>query len=155
MQGARGVVSAISLFIAVTAWAATTHSGATKRMFTDNTYGELQPFPASERLLAVVRCEAIEVLNPGSRSERQQVRATPIAGASGATPGNSLLLSRYAQGKPVMDAGKTYLVVAYRESPSGPWTLLEHRPVDAAAASREYEAARADLSARLDGAKPR
>ncbi len=124
-------------------------------MFNDNTYGELQPFAAGNRLVAVLRCEAVDTLNAGSRSERQQIRGSLLAGPSDMPPGGSLLLARYAQGKPVMEVGKTYLVVAYRESTSAPWALLEHRPVDATEAAREYEAARADLSARLDGAKPR
>lgn len=125
-------------------------------MFKDETYNELQPFAANDRVVAVVRCDAVETLNPGSRSERQQIRATLLAGPSTLPAGSALVLSRFAQGQPVMTAGKAYLVVAYRESPRAPLALLEHRAVDAAAADREYEAARADVAARLDGAaKPR
>lgn len=124
-------------------------------MFNDTTYQELQPYAAADRLVAVLRCDAIETLSPGSRSERQQIRGTLLAGPAVLPQGSSLLLARYAQGKPLMEVGKAYLIAAYRESASGPWALVEHRPVEAAAAAREYETARDNLAAKLDAAKPR
>lgn len=152
---AASMALSVCLVVVVSAaWVAPSHSG-TKRMFKDETYQELQGYAAIDRLVAVVRCEAIETLQPGSRSERQQIRATVLAGPATLAAGSAVLLARFAQGKPLMDVGKTYLVAAYRESTSGPLALVEHRAVDPAAAASDYEAARADLSARLDGLKSR
>ncbi|MEO8280516.1 MAG: hypothetical protein ABI564_12550 [Ideonella sp.] len=124
-------------------------------MFKNETYQELQPYGASDRLVAVVRCDAIEILEPGSRSERQQIRGTLLAGPATKPPGSSLLLARFAQGKPSMEVGSAYLVAAYRESTAGPWALVEHQPVDSATASQAYDKAQADLTANLAAAKPR
>jgi hypothetical protein len=118
-------------------------------MFKDTTYAELRPLPAADRLLAVVRCEALETRLPGSRSERQLIRATVLAGAGGQAAGGTLQLGRYAQGAPLMAPGSAYLVAAYRESPAEPWVLVEHRPVDAARASAVLAAAEAELAQRL------
>lgn len=119
-------------------------------MFKDTTYEELQPYAAADRLIAVIRCEAIETVAPGSRSERQQIRASLLAGPDGMPPGSKLVLSRYAQGAPVMTVGGSYLVAAYRESTNGPWALLEQREVKAEAAATEYQAAAADSGRKLE-----
>ena len=141
--------------IANTALAVAPNSGAKPAMFNDITYQELKPYAQSDRLIAVLRCEAIEILSPGSRRERQQIRGIVLAGPATLPRESSLLLSRHAQGKPLMEVGKAYLIAAYRESTSGPWALVEHRPVDASAATGEYETARDEATQRLEANRPR
>ncbi|WP_418315128.1 hypothetical protein [Piscinibacter sakaiensis] len=125
-------------------------------MFNDTTYQELQPYAPADRLIAVIRCDAIDTVSPGSRSERQQIRGALLAGPASMPAGQPIMLSRYAQGAPLMKVGSSYLVAAYRESANGPWTLLEHREVKADAAASEWQAASADAARRLGGsAAPR
>jgi hypothetical protein len=118
-------------------------------MFTDTTVAELRPLAAADRLVAVLRCETIETRLPDSRSERQLIKATLLAGPGGIAPGSTLQLSRYAQGAPLMTVGSAYLVAAYRESPAEPWVLVEHKPVDATQAAATLAAAQAELAKRL------
>lgn len=120
-------------------------------MFADTTYAELRPYAAADRLVAVVRCEAIETVSPGTRSERQQARVTVVAAgaAAGPAPGSRLDLTRYAQGAALMTRGQTYLVAAYRDARDGPWALLEARAVAPEAATGLLNSAEADLAARL------
>ncbi len=151
----RGLLGVVCLAIAATASAGQPNTGAKRAMFNDNTYQELKPYAASDRLIAVLRCEAIEILSPGSRRERQQIRGTVLAGPATLPRESSLLLSRHAQGKPLMEVGKVYLVAGYRESTTGPWALVEHRPVEANAAAGEYETASAEATQRLDAERPR
>ncbi len=122
-------------------------------MFAETTYAELRPYAAADRLVAVVRCEAIETVSLGTRSERQQARVTVVAAgttaAAGPAPGTRVDLTRYAQGAALMTRGQTYLVAAYRDARDGPWALLEAKGVAPEAAAGLLSSAQADLAVRL------
>ncbi len=118
-------------------------------MFKTSTYEEMQPYSAADRLFAVVRCEAVEIRSVGSRSERQDLRGKVLAGPPGMAPGSTLLLSRYAQGALLMIVDRSYVVAAYREAATGPWTLLEHLAVRPADSARELESAEREAERRL------
>lgn len=118
-------------------------------VFAPTTYEELSPYAPADRLIAVVRCEEVAVAAQGSRSERQDVRGVLLAGRG--QQGSTVLLRRYAQGPAIMALGSTYLVAMYRETASGPWTLVEHRRIEATAAQPELERAEAEAASRLSG----
>lgn len=120
-------------------------------MFKDTTYLELKPYAADDRLIAIVRCDALSIRSPGSRSERQEIRVT-VRTATVLPDGATLQLAAYAQGAPLMKVGRNYLIAAYRESTAAqwPWVLVEARPSSGTgASSREWEAAQAELAQEL------
>jgi hypothetical protein len=123
------------------------HAGAP--MFKDTTYAALQLRSADDRLIAVVRCESVEILSPGMRRERQVLTTSLLTPAGGRVSGSRLQLGRFAQGAPLMTVGQAYLVVAYRAPADQPWVLIEHRPLDPAQADAAQAAAEADLAQRL------
>ncbi len=113
-------------------------------MFKDTTYLELEPYAEHDRLIAIVQCDELSIRSPGTRSERQEIRAT-VRTAAVLPAGAELQLWTYAQGAPLMTVGRNYLIAAHRASTSGPWELVEARPSSGANAVQDWEAAQAEL----------
>lgn len=117
-------------------------------MFKDTTARELHPYAPRDRLIAVVRCEGIELRARGSRSERHVMRTTVVVSRTRA-PATELTLAAFAQGEPMMTVGHEYVIAAYRESDSDPWALVAASRTSAATATRDLARAEAELAGEL------
>lgn len=109
--------------------------------FTESTVHRLR----AERHPAIlaVRCDRVEIHDPGSRSETLIVTATLLAAGVPDKPEDPVILRRYADSAPKMEAGKAYLVAAVGEF-EGWWTPLEAIEIEE---SRAAELARAAADA--------
>ena len=117
-------------------------------MLSQSTYDELLGMGESDRLIAVVRCDATEVLSRGTRRERVQLRTTVVAGTADADAGQSVLFVRFAQANTLMQPGKLYLTAAYRGEWVPAWSLVEWRQLAETEADAALNAARQGLAAR-------
>lgn len=105
------------------------------------------------RLVAAVRCDAIEFVEQGTRSERVVLQTSVLSIGSGPSE-NHLIFTRWTQGDPLMKKGKCYLVGAYGSDEWWPtWVLEEATEITKSAAeevARESARALASKTSRIE-----